>query len=373
MKTFELPTFPDAIAFVTRIAERAEAADHHPDLDIRYRKVRVALSTHDAGGLTDKDFDLAAEIEACARVIIAIVGIVILALMLAVVVAIAKRPRARARRRRGRLRARLGPPRLRVALHPLGHRAARRARPPRLRRRQARGVRRSSTRLGGLVERVGVDQVVSVGDAAVVDHDASSCTTARSCTTGWSSPAATHAGRWWRTGSNRRPRTLRGPADDARRPGSSSPVAAAAASASTRPSLVVDGETLAVRGRPAPRRGVRARARGGRRPERSPEPARVAARLGTARRAGRRRRRAARPGVTAARRCSSPSTCPRSTRRSCAAARPSRAHRPRCPGSTGACSRCAPATAPTPCSRPRASSSVASARSTTCSTSSTTT
>ena len=65
VKTFELPTFPDAIAFVTGIADRAEAADHHPDLDIRYRKVRVALSTHDAGGLTDKDFDLAAEIEDC--------------------------------------------------------------------------------------------------------------------------------------------------------------------------------------------------------------------------------------------------------------------------------------------------------------------
>jgi len=65
VKTFELPAFPDAIAFVTRIADRAEAADHHPDLDIRYRKVRVALSTHDAGGLTDLDFDLATEIESC--------------------------------------------------------------------------------------------------------------------------------------------------------------------------------------------------------------------------------------------------------------------------------------------------------------------
>src|SRR5436190_22351043 len=64
VKTFELPSFPEAIAFVTRIADRAEAANHHPDLDIRYRKVRVALSTHDAGGLTDQDFDLAAEIEA---------------------------------------------------------------------------------------------------------------------------------------------------------------------------------------------------------------------------------------------------------------------------------------------------------------------
>jgi 4a-hydroxytetrahydrobiopterin dehydratase len=66
LKTFELSSFPEAIAFVTRVADRAEAADHHPDLDIRYRKVRVALSTHDAGGITDKDFDLAAEIEAAA-------------------------------------------------------------------------------------------------------------------------------------------------------------------------------------------------------------------------------------------------------------------------------------------------------------------
>ena len=66
VKTFELPSFPDAIAFVTRIADLAEKADHHPDLDIRYRKVRVALSTHDQGGITDKDFALAAEIEAAA-------------------------------------------------------------------------------------------------------------------------------------------------------------------------------------------------------------------------------------------------------------------------------------------------------------------
>jgi len=64
VKTFELPSFPEAIAFVTRIADRAEAADHHPDLDIRYRKVRVALSTHSDGGITQKDFDLAGDIEA---------------------------------------------------------------------------------------------------------------------------------------------------------------------------------------------------------------------------------------------------------------------------------------------------------------------
>jgi len=64
VKTYELPTFPDAITFVANVADLAEAADHHPDIDIRYRKVRIALSTHDAGGITQKDFDLAGDIEA---------------------------------------------------------------------------------------------------------------------------------------------------------------------------------------------------------------------------------------------------------------------------------------------------------------------
>ncbi len=62
-KTFTLESFPEAIAFVTRIADRAEAADHHPDIDIRYDRVACALSTHSEGGLTAKDFDLAAEID----------------------------------------------------------------------------------------------------------------------------------------------------------------------------------------------------------------------------------------------------------------------------------------------------------------------
>ena len=62
-KTFELASFPDAIAFVVRIGFLAESADHHPDLDVRWRKVRVALTTHDSGGLTANDFDLASNIE----------------------------------------------------------------------------------------------------------------------------------------------------------------------------------------------------------------------------------------------------------------------------------------------------------------------
>jgi len=49
------------MAFVNRVAERAEAVQHHPDILVRYGKVTLTLSTHDAGGLTAKDFDLAAE------------------------------------------------------------------------------------------------------------------------------------------------------------------------------------------------------------------------------------------------------------------------------------------------------------------------
>jgi 4a-hydroxytetrahydrobiopterin dehydratase len=63
VKTFDRETFPGAIAFVVRIGFFAEKADHHPDLDVRWKRVRVALSTHDAGGLTAKDFDLAREID----------------------------------------------------------------------------------------------------------------------------------------------------------------------------------------------------------------------------------------------------------------------------------------------------------------------
>jgi 4a-hydroxytetrahydrobiopterin dehydratase len=62
-KTYDLGGFPAAIAFVERVAQEAEAVDHHPDIDIRYAKVRLALTTHSAGHLTDKDVDLARVIE----------------------------------------------------------------------------------------------------------------------------------------------------------------------------------------------------------------------------------------------------------------------------------------------------------------------
>ncbi|HUY95402.1 MAG TPA: 4a-hydroxytetrahydrobiopterin dehydratase [Terracidiphilus sp.] len=61
-RTFEFPDFRAALAFVNKTGDLAEAAGHHPDIDIRYNKVRLALTTHDAGGLSAKDFDLAAKI-----------------------------------------------------------------------------------------------------------------------------------------------------------------------------------------------------------------------------------------------------------------------------------------------------------------------
>ena len=62
-KVYELALFPDAIGFVTRIGFLAEKANHHPDLDVRWRNVRVVLSTHDEGGITGRDLALAGEIE----------------------------------------------------------------------------------------------------------------------------------------------------------------------------------------------------------------------------------------------------------------------------------------------------------------------
>jgi 4a-hydroxytetrahydrobiopterin dehydratase len=59
-KEFELDSFPAAIAFVDRLAEVAEAENHHPDIDIRFRRVLVRWSTHSAGGVTDRDRALAA-------------------------------------------------------------------------------------------------------------------------------------------------------------------------------------------------------------------------------------------------------------------------------------------------------------------------
>lgn len=66
-KTFAFERFADGIAFVGAIARAADAMDHHPDIDIRYTKVTVALSTHSAGGITQLDLDLAARVESAAQ------------------------------------------------------------------------------------------------------------------------------------------------------------------------------------------------------------------------------------------------------------------------------------------------------------------
>jgi 4a-hydroxytetrahydrobiopterin dehydratase len=66
VKEYRLGNFKDSVAFVVRLSYEAEAANHHPDLDIRWNRVRVALSTHSEGGLTAKDLDLAKAVEALA-------------------------------------------------------------------------------------------------------------------------------------------------------------------------------------------------------------------------------------------------------------------------------------------------------------------
>ena len=58
-RTYRFADFVGAMAFVQAVASRAEAVQHHPDILIRYSRVTLSLSTHDAGGITEKDFDFA--------------------------------------------------------------------------------------------------------------------------------------------------------------------------------------------------------------------------------------------------------------------------------------------------------------------------
>ncbi|MCB2206101.1 4a-hydroxytetrahydrobiopterin dehydratase [bacterium] len=62
-RTYDAASFHRAIGFVAQIAILAEKADHHPDIDIRYNKVVISLSTHSENGITDKDFSLAEQID----------------------------------------------------------------------------------------------------------------------------------------------------------------------------------------------------------------------------------------------------------------------------------------------------------------------
>jgi len=63
-RSYRFETYMAGVRFATRVAELAESADHHPDILIGYRRVTLTLTSHDAGGLTDRDFDLAARIDA---------------------------------------------------------------------------------------------------------------------------------------------------------------------------------------------------------------------------------------------------------------------------------------------------------------------
>ncbi|HQT91193.1 MAG TPA: 4a-hydroxytetrahydrobiopterin dehydratase [Candidatus Kryptobacter bacterium] len=62
-KDFKLKDFPEAMAFVVKIALEAERVQHHPDITIEYNRVKIVLTTHSEEGLTTKDFDLAEKIE----------------------------------------------------------------------------------------------------------------------------------------------------------------------------------------------------------------------------------------------------------------------------------------------------------------------
>lgn len=62
VRDFVFPNFADAMIFLNKVAEAAEEMDHHPDIDIRYNKVRMALTSHDSGGITRRDLKMARRI-----------------------------------------------------------------------------------------------------------------------------------------------------------------------------------------------------------------------------------------------------------------------------------------------------------------------
>ncbi|MER3403691.1 MAG: 4a-hydroxytetrahydrobiopterin dehydratase [Armatimonadota bacterium] len=67
VRGFMFKNFREALAFVVQVAMLAERMDHHPDIVIRYKQVELCLTTHSADGLTDKDFELAQQIDAILR------------------------------------------------------------------------------------------------------------------------------------------------------------------------------------------------------------------------------------------------------------------------------------------------------------------
>jgi 4a-hydroxytetrahydrobiopterin dehydratase len=73
-KKYQFADFRQAMSFVNRVADAAEAMDHHPDIEIEYNKVKMSLSTHSEGGVTEKDFELARQIDAAAQAVSATSG-----------------------------------------------------------------------------------------------------------------------------------------------------------------------------------------------------------------------------------------------------------------------------------------------------------
>jgi 4a-hydroxytetrahydrobiopterin dehydratase len=67
VKTYPHESFPEAIVFVNAVAHLAELANHHPDIDVRYTNITLSLITHDQGGLTQRDVDLARRVEEIRR------------------------------------------------------------------------------------------------------------------------------------------------------------------------------------------------------------------------------------------------------------------------------------------------------------------
>jgi 4a-hydroxytetrahydrobiopterin dehydratase len=67
VRTFRHETFPEAIVFVNAVAHLAELANHHPDIDVRYSNITLSLVTHDEGGITRRDVDLARQVEEIRR------------------------------------------------------------------------------------------------------------------------------------------------------------------------------------------------------------------------------------------------------------------------------------------------------------------
>ena len=67
-KTYKFADFKEAMLFGNAVARQAEAVNHHPEIEINYNKVEISLSTHSEGGVTEKDFALAAQIDNAAHV-----------------------------------------------------------------------------------------------------------------------------------------------------------------------------------------------------------------------------------------------------------------------------------------------------------------